>query len=216
MTREGETMTPCALRMSSVASGLRPFAMVFFALTMILLFGSSRASADTLDTYVFSGASAVLGVAPFETVALETITGGFTFDTTTNKVSAVDITLTGNSAYAGTFTASSLSDGGLPFDILNPVVNSGVTAFINLTFASDFGASPDALVGFNWISTSGGGGSGVPTNDLQGEIVITGTTTTTVPEPSSGILLLVPLVATVGFLTRRDRAVAKRIPQPTA
>jgi hypothetical protein len=135
--------------MSSVASGLRPFGMVFFALTLILLFASSRASADTVDTYVFSGASAVLGVAP-ETVALETITGGFTFDATTNEVSAVDITLTGNSAYAGSFTASSLSDGGLPFDVLNPVVNAGVTAFINLTFASDFGASPDL-----WLVSTG-------------------------------------------------------------
>jgi hypothetical protein len=208
MTHEGETMTPCALRMSSVASGLRPFGMVFFALTLILLFASSRASADTVDTYVFSGASAVLGVAP-ETVALETITGGFTFDATTNEVSAVDITLTGNSAYAGSFTASSLSDGGLPFDVLNPVVNAGVTAFINLTFASDFGASPDPLVGFNWVSTSGGGGSGVPTSDLEGEIVISGTSTSAVPEPSSFILILVPLVATVGFLKRRDRAVAR-------
>src|ERR1700679_2965119 len=198
-------MTPCALRMSSVASGLRSFGVGFFALTLVLLFGPSRASADTLDTYVFSGASAVLGISP-ETVALETITGGFTFDATTNVVTAVDITLTGNSAYAGSFTASSLSDGGLAFNVLSPVVNAGGTAFINLTFASDFGASPDPLTGFNWTSTSGGGGSGVPTNDLQGEIIITSTSISAVPEPSSFILLLVPLIAIVGF---RHAAIAR-------
>jgi hypothetical protein len=188
---------------------LRILSCVFaLTLTLIFLFGSARASADTVDTYVFSGASAVLGVSP-EPVGLETITGGFTFDATTNVVSAVDITLTGNSAYAGTFTAASLSDGGLPFDFLNPAVNAGATAFINLTFASDFGASPDALVGFNWISTGGGGGSGVPTNDLKGKIVISSTTTTSgVPEPSSVVLLLMPLVAIAGFLTRRAQTTA--------
>jgi hypothetical protein len=188
---------------------LRILSCVFaLTLTLIFLFGSRRANADTVDTYVFSGASAVLGVSP-ETVALETITGGFTFDATTSVVSAVDITLTGNSAYAGTFTAASLSDGGLPFELLNPVVNGSATAFINLTFASDFGASPDALVGFNWISTGGGGGSGVPTSDLKGKIVISSTTSTSgVPEPSSVVLLLMPLVAIAGFLTRRAQTTA--------
>ena len=89
-------MRNCTLRINSAGSLRRRVwravqsspATYVFALIPILLFGSSRAKADVVDTYVFSSdATTDLGGHG----NTEAITGGFTFDATTG---AIEPTLT--------------------------------------------------------------------------------------------------------------------------
>src|SRR5271169_5894000 len=90
--------------------------------------------------YVFSGASTVLNG------DTETITGSFTFDTTTDQETSVSITLTGPAAEAGTFTSGTFTTAGN-----NQVIADQVTGMfhglggITIEFANPLDQSPDAL-----------------------------------------------------------------------
>lgn len=156
-----------------------------FSLILILLVGSSRAKAD-IDTYVFSS-----GTSTNLNGDTEDITGGFTFDTTTDIATAVSITLTGASPYAGTYSNSSDT-------CSNPCTaifaTSGVsTLFVH--FDQGLGVSPDDLQSTEWSSSisPGFGSDGSPT----GAAVFA--STSAVPEPSS-VFLLVTMVAMLGLL----------------
>jgi hypothetical protein len=170
-----------------------------FSLILILLFGSSRASADIMDTYVMSGASAVLDGDLF------TITGTFTVDTTSEFESSV-ITLTGTSTdaiagtYAGFESLGTILDDIYAYGTSPPSSNLS----IDLYFASNpFGATPDRLIEVSWSQ-------GTPISyevdfNAIGFAVLTAST----PEPSSVVPILVTVIAMVGFLTRRKLALKR-------
>jgi len=208
-------MKTFTLRMNGAASVLRRgLGGAFCAQTwsvvavgLILLSGPSRAMADIIDNYVFaSGASTVLGG---DTL---TISGSFTIDITTDVESQTAITLSGNATYAGTYTYPTYASG-----CLNCIEANDGNISLSLGFADLLGVSPDELQSVAWQNPAL-----APPNSQLSDPAPTGfvefAPTPAVPEPSS-VILLVTLVAMVGFLTRRKLAVgglSKRPPDPTA
>jgi hypothetical protein len=204
------------LRMNSVASvlrrvlgganGTRLWSVV--ALVLFLLSSPSRARADIIDSYQFEPlTSTVLSAQP------ETISGSFTFDATTNVATSISITLSGLSPFGGTYLAASVSNFGSDFIGFGATNSAG--DFLALTFQNELGVSPDPLVS-DAIYVD----NHVVTYDLApvGGIELAPAAPAAAPEPSA-VILLVTLVAMVGFLTRRKLAggwEAKRTTHPTA
>jgi hypothetical protein len=187
------------LRMNSLASVLRRLLGGAFcaqtwsvvSLGLILLLGPSGASADIINNYVFApGASTVLGG---DTL---TISGSFTFDFTTLIESQLDITLSGNPTYAGTYTVgSNLGDLAVVF------ADDGVRS-LTIGFVENLDVSPNPLSFVAWQNPE------PPIAQLSDAApvgFVEFAPTPTVPEPNS-VILLVTLVAMAGFLTRRKLA----------
>jgi hypothetical protein len=142
------------------------------------------------DSYVFS---------PGTTIDLDVetdITGSFTYDPSTFTVSAISITLSGGSAYDGTYTNSSAPCGSC--ESINAELGAGI---LDVYFNDDLGGSPDGLEEVQWESLS-------PPSLAFGTSPTGGVefaSTSPVPEPSS-LFLLVPTVAVLGLLRRRKLA----------
>jgi hypothetical protein len=220
-------MKPGALRMSSVVSWLRPFGVMFsshpfyvFALMLILLMAPAPAAASIVELDVsgtFTPATPPLFGGTCSSSGC-TIGGDIVINNTLDVVTSADVTASGFGPAMGPFTIfaavadgfgtqtviqlSDAADQTLDFVFNAPVQGSlaGYTGGPLNTGSEIYGAeySPAPL----WFLTSGS---------------LTAVPPATVPEPSS-VVLLVPLVAIVGFLTRRKlaRELAKRTPQPTA
>ena len=186
--------------MSSAAS--RPYYV--FALMLILVFGPSRVSADTINTYVFTAnAAANLGG------DIEMISGSFTYDSTDSEESGVSITLTGIGIESGNYTEPSMV-------ILNQdlIIAYAAGSELGIMFANPLTGSPDPLAEVEWS---------VQPTPAPGPVVFNdpapvGAAVFATPEPSS-IILLVTVVAMAGSLARRKLAVgglSDRPPNPTA
>lgn len=108
-----------------------------FALMLGVLVGGSRASADVVNTWVFTpGASTILGG------DIELISGSFTFNSATDTESGVSITLTGQGPFAGNYTEP-LMEGFVGDTIVGfaPNLELSITFLDPLTAAN----SPDAI-----------------------------------------------------------------------
>jgi hypothetical protein len=137
-------------------------------------------------------------IAPGTTVTLngnkETITGSFTYDTGTFMQSAVDITLTGPSPQAGTYTSGSLSVANGDF----VQASSPTSCCLILTFAQRLDVSPDLLAQVEWRASLFD--FPVDSTDVTGSAVFA---PAAVPEPGS--LLLSTALTGLGMVLRTRR-----------
>jgi hypothetical protein len=171
------------------------------------MFGPARASADIMDSYVFEPGSLITFGSDTEgnipAGVTELVSGSFTYDATTNTPTAITISLAGPAPYSGTYTLDTNATGGVATAQLTALL--GPYEELDLAFADFLGNSPDALTSALYSYES-------PTtfnNQARQEAIAGGVefapAASAVPEPSS-VILLVTLVAIVGFLTRRKLA----------
>jgi len=158
------------------------------ACVVLPLVGLAPSAVATPITYSFLGASAVFGG------ATETITGGFTFDVATGFETNVSITLSGPSAFSGTYTAASLGYAGN----VNEISAQGINAALTIYFASPLSSATDNL-SFVGTANSPFGATVVVASSPTGSV-------SPVPEPSAVALLAIGLLG-IGVV-RRSRSEA--------
>jgi hypothetical protein len=202
-------MKNCTLRRVWVGVQSSPPLFYVCALVAILLVGPSRAKADNYDYYVFAS--------PVTTTTLngvtEGVTGSFTFDSSSDSLTAVSITLASGlsspSPFDGTYTIPSVSLPAYCGSCQSFTVYSGGST-LDVYFDSALGVSPDNLEETQWYAA---------VSPYIGFDAATGYAEfSAVPEPGS-VIQLMTVVAIVGFLIRRKLVVgvlSKRSPNPTA
>jgi hypothetical protein len=134
-----------------------------------------------------------------------TITGGFSYDSNTATLSAINITVTGSTGFASTYTYAyapwnDASDIGV-MHAANSASNN-VFAMLDLQFGSALNGSPgeDPLVGLGGYNVPGGGCCNFIGSTLTG-----GVTIAAVPEPSTWAMMLLGF-AGVGFMAYRRKS----------
>jgi hypothetical protein len=159
-----------------------------------------------MDSYVFEpGTSLTFGS------EAESVSGSFTYDATTNIVTVLTISLAGPDPYSGTYTSDAE---GQPVAIISGFLGPYEELLIGL--ANGLGSSPDAIIGAVYEYESPTATQFTHADAVAGGVEFA--PAAAVPEPSS-VILLVTLVAMVGFLTRRKLAGgwgARRTTHPTA
>jgi hypothetical protein len=122
--------------------------IILAALTAVCLATAAGAARASPMSYVFApGASTVLDG------DTETITGSFTFDTTTNIQTAVSIVLSGPAPYSGTYTSASASNSASDFVATGtPTLPFYPVIFVD--FADDLNVTYDPLTSVVWESAT--------------------------------------------------------------
>jgi hypothetical protein len=181
-------------RSKSPKTGLRRVLQV--SLAAMLWLATAPGALATPFTYTFtSGASIVLGG------HTEAIAGSFTFDTTTATESAVSVTLSGASPYAGTYTSASTV---VPQFAPTITALDSLSDLLELFFADPLQYSPDPLILVFWASFDEARMGRGETGTSPIGAAVSPTAPAPVPEPASLALLATTLGIFV-LLRRRGK-----------
>lgn len=161
------------------------------------------ASADVITTYQFVAGTSItwasFGPLPLSPTNTSTVSGQFSYDSTTMTLSAVDVTLGGGGAEAGVYT---IPFGASPTDAT--VYSTGAGGYVAFVFAAPLDGILDDLAtpaeSEQFCAGCGGGGATESYSATGGVIPIAEITTT--PEPSS-LVLFGLVLAGLGLLRRK-------------
>jgi PEP-CTERM motif len=160
---------------------------LIFSASLFAILSVASPSHATVDVYSFSAGSS----AGFGSSGVESITGSFEYNTTTNSVSLPSVTLSGAGPESGSYTSlTAITSNSIEIE------NLANGDELTLRFGSSFGAANEPLTAVDYA-----GSINFDTGAVTGGAVIA----SAVPEPSTWAMMILGF-AGLGFIAYRRKA----------